>query len=192
MLINNVIIDSFQEYSGLQSTVFFSKQCNLNCPWCHNLKEITNDENIGLYKNIFHNYINDMTQAIVFLGGEPTIWNNLSDNMKLTKIHYPELKIKLFTNGQYPEIIKKTIPYLDAISFDYKMYYYNKLIIGKDKPNYHNKLNESINLVYNELNDIEIRTTKNNYLYNDEIQNIELKIQRNWPKVRFIEQKLMK
>jgi organic radical activating enzyme len=192
MLISEVIVDSFQEYSGLQSTVFFSKGCNLNCPWCYNLETLKTKNVIGDYKVIFHRYINDMTQSVVFLGGEPTIHKDLKECISITKNKFPNLKIKLFTNGLNFEQIKNCYGLIDSISIDYKMNRYNSDVIGKDLSNYLIDINETITFCdklvsTGNLDSVEIRTTKNSFVNHQDVKDIQkhLNIYKN---VIFIEQ----
>jgi len=114
--ISNVIYDSFQEYEGESSLVLFLTGCNFKCPYCHNLPFL--NENIMGAKEAIDNYLRPNHTAVVFLGGEPTMWESLPKLVKYVKDK--GLKTKIFTNGQFPNVLKQCGEYLDAVSIDFK------------------------------------------------------------------------
>ncbi len=122
MEIVSIIKDSFQEYEGHQSLVLFSKGCNWNCSYCYNKTQVVdNPKTIGNVLKVIGDNINPLTDAVVFLGGEPTIWG--ADLVRAC--HYVKslgLKTKLFTNGSNPTVVTKLINegLLDALSVDFK------------------------------------------------------------------------
>ena len=125
--VHSVIRDSFQEYADEISLVLFSPGCNYRCPTCSNKilldrREYNNPENLSI-KEALEKYVTPLTTAVVFLGGEPTIYGDSLVKASLyIREKYPDLKIKVFTNGYSPYTIKKMIEWnaLDALSIDLK------------------------------------------------------------------------
>lgn len=116
--------ECFQEYSGKISLVLWCYGCNLNCSWCSMKDLIYNKENI-LYTDYTYHIKNrtELEDAVVFLGGEPTIHpEGLFKACALAKSY--GLNTKVFTNGTNVDTILKLISYnvLDAVSVDYKYY----------------------------------------------------------------------
>jgi pyruvate formate lyase activating enzyme len=158
------IKDSFQEFEGEQSLVLFSKGCNMKCSYCYNYDHITNGIESGSAINIISQNLNPLHTAVVFLGGEPTIWGNgLIEAAAFVK--EKELKTKVYTNGLRADIITELInkKLLDAISLDFKTASedYSKLTCSKISLfEYLMKLENIISLaIYNKIS-IEVRTTK--------------------------------
>jgi len=122
MQIVDFIQDSYQEFDDLHSLVLFSKNCNFKCKDCYNLEKVTYSDPIGNAIDIIKNHITPMHESVVFLGGEPTIWGNaLIESTKFAK-HKMNMKVKVFSNGSNPDVIKKLIlsKSVDSFSFDYK------------------------------------------------------------------------
>ena len=156
--VSNVIYDSFQEYEGESSLVLFLSGCNFKCPYCYNLPYLDNNS-MGA-KEAIDKFLRPNHTAVVFLGGEPTIWDKLPDLVKYVKDK--GLKTKIYTNGQYPEILHMCVPWLDAVSIDYKSYTNISKYVGVDidTVTYAKNIFASIiDLSKNGVN-IEIRTTK--------------------------------
>ena len=125
-------------YAGVQdlSTVDFPKKlcsviffqgCNLNCNYCHSAELIPLDSVDKKYisEQEVLSYISDhkkMLDGIVLLGGEPTIQEGLLDFCIKVRELFPELSIKLDTNGLRPDVIKKLIEnkVIDYVAMDIK------------------------------------------------------------------------
>lgn len=126
-LIHSVIRDSFQEYSDEISLVLFSPGCNYHCPTCSNKmlldqREYHNPNNLSI-EEALEKYVTPLTTAVVFLGGEPTIYgDSLVSASIYVKEKYPHLKTKIFTNGCSPSTINKMLQQntLNALSIDLK------------------------------------------------------------------------
>lgn len=173
----SVIKDSFQEYEPYHSVVFFVHGCNLHCKDCYNYNEISKNENItdnlrvALFKNI-----NDMHQAIVIIGGEPTIWGgNLIEDFRFIKKRYPTLKVKVFTNGMLPDVIRaiNKNKLVNAYSVDLKLVEGDvKTILGHKTltvENYLNRFEKTMRYILAYNLDVEIRTTAFSYIDADKV-----------------------
>jgi len=160
----NIIGDAFQEYENEHSIVLFLAGCNLNCKECYNREEIKNNPKFYIDDYNF-DMLNDMITpahtAMVMLGGEPTAAALEMDLINFTnqiKTRFG-LKIKWFTNGQYPKFIYilNQLNLIDSASVDLKCIRDFKNILGVDiDVKYINRLIETISY----LNDVELRTTK--------------------------------
>ena len=118
--ITTIIKDSFQEYKDEQSLVLFSKGCNLDCYHCYNKKDIEADKVLGNAIDIIDKTITPMHTAVVLLGGEPTIHNDILNVCE--HIKKKNLKIKIFSNGINIDIIESLCNsgIVDAWSIDLK------------------------------------------------------------------------
>lgn len=184
MKVFNIIKDSFQEYEGEQSLVVFTQGCNLNCERCHNRPE--------MYKYLFgeacsviKEHLTPMHTAVVFLGGEPTIyaWDLYRCCVEVKKMHK---KIKLFTNGQSPEVIRKLLEakLLNSISIDFKCLRDFKEVLGVNKLDYVERTIESINFARYYKVDIELRTTK--WKNVDHLNEVIMFVNKIFPGIRHI------
>lgn len=165
MLLTGTIRDSFQEFENEHSLVLFCYNCNYMCKECHNYNTVTNSTNIiGDGKTIINNSLNVLHSAVVFLGGEPTIYDNLHDLCLYVKKNKNK-KTKIYTNGSNFELIKKIVDdnLLDAISIDLKCIRNVSTIIGHKITD--EQYLENINKLIDFLRDkrhisVDLRTTK--------------------------------
>ena len=182
--ISNIVYDSFQEYQGESSLVLFLSHCNLKCPKCYNLPYM--DREIMEAKRALDVFQRPNHAAVVFLGGEPTVWDELPELVKYAK-NEKGLKTKIYTNGQSPKVLLECAPYLDAVSIDFKAFSGVSKIIGKDILDHiymHNiflcisKLKN-----YNKYTKIEVRTTKWEGVEYKKIRNY---LKTIWPEIPHI------
>lgn len=167
MILTGIIKDSFQEYEGEHSLVLFCYSCNYACPECHNYKRIMNSDNImGSADDTIEYNLNVLHSAVVFLGGEPTIYKDLYDLCKYVK-RVKKRKVKIFTNGSNFELIKQIFEdgYLDSISIDLKCVRNCRDVVGADVSDevYLDNINKHIELFKTPPNKkniiVELRTT---------------------------------
>jgi len=122
------------------SAVIFFPGCNLRCPWCHNgdLVMETVATSVTLEEALAHiTKRKRILGGVVLSGGEPTLFAGLGD--LISHIKSLGLKVKLDTNGLYPETLerlfanKKTRP--DYIAMDLKTSpeRYGELLPEKEK-----------------------------------------------------------
>jgi len=168
MKIVDYIPDSIQEYKSEHSLVLFCQGCDLNCDGCYNY-DIVNQQNfMGFAKDMIDKHITDLHTAVVFLGGEPTIWTfELLDALRQTKSK--GLKTKVFSNGMNSDIIRVCSPYVDAWSFDFKAVENVSDVIGVEIADsaYIDRVERSIKYAMIHTHDVESRTT----LFNDVVRN---------------------
>lgn len=145
-MICQVIPDSFHEYEPYHAIVFFYSFCNMHCQYCYNYDFVMDKKNIISkdFKVLCKKYITPMHEAVVLLGGEPCL-HDIKSHCFYIKENYG-LKIKLFTNGTFPEKVIELceIGLLDAISLDVKTLKHSELIkypIDKYKVNISKLLN---------------------------------------------------
>ncbi len=119
MLTGGMLISSV-EYPGKISLVLFTGGCILRCPYCHNPELIEGGEEVDLdeIKLEIQDSLN-FIDSLVITGGEPLVQfeelKELLDYLKDT-----ELKIKLDTNGCYPERLEEIIHLVDYVALDVK------------------------------------------------------------------------
>ncbi|MCE5215027.1 MAG: anaerobic ribonucleoside-triphosphate reductase activating protein [Methanobacterium sp.] len=157
MIIGGMLVSTV-EYPGYISLVIFTGGCLLRCPYCHNPELITGGEQVNIQE--IKEEIDDSQEfidSLVLTGGEPLIqYDELEEIVKYAKVS--GLKVKLDTNGCYPERLKKIIKYIDYVALDIKAPFnlYEKIIgaaIGE-------KVENSMKIVNNSLNTfLECRTT---------------------------------
>lgn len=188
MKIVSIIKDSFQEYEGQQSLVLFSLGCNMKCFYCYNYNDVTDKNNvIGNAKEVINKHITPMHDAVVFLGGEPTIWG--SELIEAAK-HAKErgFKVKIYTNGLRPDVVKKLNEnnYVDAYAVDLKTLdddLEEVLGIKITLSEYVDNFLETVESIRFFKKDLEIRTT--NYKGLD-IEKIKSFLFDNYPNIKHI------
>ena len=181
MKLSSFIKDSFQEYEGKYSLILFSTGCNLDCLGCYNKSSHNQDTYDAM--EILENYLNPMHEAVVFLGGEPTLWKDLPDIMKYVKSK--NLQIKLFTNALFPYMIESVLPYVDSFSVDLKTLTGSENVLGVSLPNYLKTVMESLDMIIDSGKELEVRTTKWKNVNTKEIIDF---MRMKYPSVRHIVQ----
>lgn len=138
----------------------------MRCSYCYNYDFIMNPENIlsGTVEEIIDNNMTSLTDGLVFLGGEPTLFGTELFSIS----HYSKKKygvsVKLFSNGTHPNLINYGMNkgYFDFISLDLKSLKPTEHIkYSKDWNNYVSGILKLIKYFdRHNLNDkLEIRTT---------------------------------
>ncbi len=112
---------SMLDWEGYLSAILWFAGCNMRCRYCHNKEVVQGKPNIQESQLIkFLNKRKGMLDAVVFSGGECTLYDQLPElATKIKKVGY---KVKVDTNGTNPEMIKKMLERgsVDFISLDYK------------------------------------------------------------------------
>jgi len=146
------------DYPGEVASIIFTPRCNLRCPYCHNPSlVIQTDKNEDLLPldeiRAFLNKRKKLIGAVVISGGEPLIHENIGD--LVTYIKSLGLKVKIDTNGLYPDqLIKLKADYI-AMDIKTSPHNYYKLGLQGDR----NKLLKSISYIIESGIDHEFRTT---------------------------------
>lgn len=156
------------DYPGKVAATIFVSGCNFFCPWCYNRNLVVPEEILKhspiplkeIYK--FLEQRKGFLQGVVLCGGEPTIYDDLSDfAAAIKKMGY---LVKLDTNGSNPEMLTSLIDkgLVDYVAMDikapkesYKERY--KEVVGKYIDT--KKIEQSINILKNSPVEYEFRTT---------------------------------
>lgn len=146
------------DYPGEVASVIFTPRCNLRCPYCHNPSLVIDTENNKELLPIddikaFLEKRKKLIGAVVISGGEPLIYEDI--NQLVRYIKNLGLKVKIDTNGLFPERLKQLE--VDYIAMDVKTApeHYYKVGLQGDR----NKVIESINYIIKSGIDHEFRTT---------------------------------
>ena len=193
MRIVSSIQNSFQEYEGHISLVLFCFGCNLDCCGCYNHEIIINPDNIlGTAKELIDAKLTPLDDAVVFLGGEPTVWkDDLPGDVCYAKSKHK--LVKIFTNGTHPKVIRELnrLRMVDSYSVDLKTVTDAPKFLGSTVPmstdEYLMLVDESIRSVLAADVPLEIRTTAWREL--DDVENIKRYVAERYPGVKHIMQK---
>lgn len=175
MRVVSVIPESFQEYADHISIILFFFGCNFKCSYCYNYDSVTNPYSIlkESPEELVSKYASPLTNGLVLLGGEPTIYKNkLLDFATWAKQEHA-LDIKLFTNGSNPDIVIQGLKsgIFDHVSIDFKFLYTDKIIDLNGLNNYAVNITALLEEVYRlGLSDrVEVRTTQCDGISNEEV-----------------------
>lgn len=185
MQIASYLIDSFTEYEGEHSLVIFTKECNLNCYGCYNKDKML--ENSYSFESVLKENITPLHSAVVLLGGEPTCNPDILNMIGYVKQNYPDLKLKMYTNGLKPQFIfSQIVDNLDAFSVDFKCWNSNSPILGIEHPNYREKVLETLKILHDKGKLSEVRTLLSPKLKSTELQKIQYIMKNEFPDVPHI------
>ena len=124
MIIKGIQKTSLVDYPGLICATLFTPGCNLRCPFCHNADLVTGngpdthiDEEDLLY---FLDGRKGRLDGVCITGGEPLLQKDVLPFVY--KIKSLGLKVKLDTNGFFPERLKELLDenILDYVAMDIK------------------------------------------------------------------------
>lgn len=151
---------SFIDYPGKISTVYFAAGCNFRCDYCHN-GPIVKGEGRRISEEEVFSFLEKRKKyvdAVCISGGEPTLYDELYDFVKLLK--EKGFSIKLDTNGTRPEILKQLLDekLIDYVAMDIKAPFYKYELVTKTKVDIEG-IKASIDIIKNSNIDYEFRTT---------------------------------
>lgn len=158
MLIGGLQKTSFLDYPDKISAIIFTLGCNFRCGYCHN-PELINSMTAKYSEEEIFEFLNrrkGRIDGVVITGGEPCIQKDLVEFIK--KVKDLGFLVKLDTNGCFPEILQKSMAYVDYIAMDIKapLDNYSKIVnVNISEEN----IKKSINLIMNSGIDYEFRTT---------------------------------
>ena len=112
------------DYPGRVACTVFTGGCNFRCPFCHNAplvlpelssEDIPEDEVLSFLKKRI-----GVLDGVAVTGGEPLLHKNIDDF--LAKVHALGYKIKLDTNGSFPEHLISIVRdgLVDRVAMDIK------------------------------------------------------------------------
>ena len=148
---------SLVDYPNRVTTVLYTPDCNLRCPYCHNWRIVLDPQPPFLNEESALRLVKSRkkyVQTITVTGGEPTIHKELPKFLK--KLKENEFSTKLDTNGFFPKTLKESLLYLDYVALDVKTSTDKYQRLGAKNTS---KLLESIELLKNGEIDYEFRTT---------------------------------
>lgn len=166
MLISGIQQFTLLDYPGKTACVVFTPGCNFRCGYCHNPEfvlpeQIKNIQKDFIHEDVFFNFLKKrqkLLDGVVITGGEPTLQGDLIPFIQ--KIRDLGFLIKLDTNGNKPEIIKRVFDekLVDYIAMDIKISYvkYQSLVGKLANPD---RIRESISLIMNSGIVYEFRST---------------------------------
>lgn len=153
---------SLIDYPGLVSAVIFTRGCNLRCPYCHNPELVLPEKfESPVDTEYIINFLENRKgkiDSVTITGGEPLLQKGLIPF--IYRIKKLKFKIKLDTNGTFPEIVEKILNenLVDFIAMDIKAPYssYSKIAgVSIDT----NAITKSILSILNSGIDYQFRTT---------------------------------
>jgi pyruvate formate lyase activating enzyme len=112
---------SLVDYPDKVASVLFTPGCNLRCPYCHNWQIATNPQPPFLQEGTALQILEARKRyvdSVVVTGGEPCMHKELPKFLAKLKEH--GFKVKLDTNGCYPDILEQCLPYVDYVAMDVK------------------------------------------------------------------------
>ena len=155
-------------------TIFFGN-CNLRCPFCHNMELVEHPEkypefSITQILDFWKERVGKLN-GVAITGGEPLLNRDIEDLLKpIKELGYP---IKLDTNGFFPDMIEKLIDdkLVDMFAMDIKSGWTNYMKVAglknEDLSVIKSKVEKSISLLMERASDYEFRTTCVKGLHNE-------------------------
>lgn len=158
MQIGGVQKTSLLDFPNKISAIVFTTGCNFRCGYCHNPELIVKGEQVWTVPALldFLKTRQGKLDGVVITGGEPCLQKDLEEVIK--EIKALGFAVKLDTNGSFPEIIKKLLPYLDYIAMDIKSPLEKYSEITRVNINTEN-IRKSIDMIMDSGIDYEFRTT---------------------------------
>lgn len=164
--IKKIIETSMIDWEGMIISTLYVGGCNFRCPFCYNTELVLDAPSLPTVTEkeilLFLSKRRSFIDGICLSGGEPTLYEDLSEFLK--KIRVLNLKIKLDTNGSQPEkledIIEKNL--VDYIAMDIKNCLRKESYaqtIGIQDEQMISRIKNSIDLLMNAGIEYEFRTT---------------------------------
>lgn len=166
IVIKGFIETSFLDWEGMIVSTLYVPYCNFRCPYCQNAGLVLDPKQYQTIPSEFiMNYLiehKEWIDGVCLTGGEPCLYEDLVDFIK--KIRAIDMKLKLDTNGTFPEVLKKVLALgiVNFIAMDVKgpleeEAYSN--CMGVKNETLLEKVKESIDIIMNSNIDYEFRTT---------------------------------
>lgn len=153
------------DYPGHVSCTVFTAGCNMKCPFCHNRDLVFIPENFEFMnpESVFDllRKRQGTLDAVAITGGEPLLQKGLKDF--IIEIRNLGFKVKLDTNGYYPEKLKELIDegLIDYVAMDIKAPLAKyPATVGLPEINFKaDQIRKTIKYLMNDVVDYEFRTT---------------------------------
>jgi len=147
------------DYAGEIACTLFTFGCNFRCGFCYNPELVLEEKTPNLSQEEILEFLEKRKKylsAVCITGGEPLIEIDLEFLQKIKSLGY---KLKIDTNGSFPEKLKEIIDsnLVDFVSMDIKTKKQNYLNITNSTIEIE-KIEESMKLISN-LENYEFRTT---------------------------------
>jgi len=159
MKIKHIEKTTLLDYPGKIACTIFFYGCSFRCGFCYNPSLVLKEETPDLEEQTVLDFLEkrkNILEGVCFTGGEPLMTITIDFLKKVRSLGY---KIKIDTNGSFPEKLKEIISLglVDYIAMDIKASKerYHE-IIGLNFPI--EKIEESIKIISN-FNEYEFRTT---------------------------------
>ena len=124
MIISGLQKVSLLDYPGNICATVFTKGCNFRCPFCHNASLVLPERNADIiYEDEFFEFLNKrkgLIDGVCVTGGEPLLHEEIVGFLE--KIKELGFKVKLDTNGSFPERLKRIVEkgLVDYVAVDIK------------------------------------------------------------------------
>jgi len=112
---------SLLDYPDNVASVLFTPGCNLRCPFCYNYRIAVDPQPPFLQEGTALAILEERQKyidAVVITGGEPCMHKELPKF--LAKLKVRGFKVKLDTNGFFPQILSECLMYTDYVAMDVK------------------------------------------------------------------------
>lgn len=114
------------DYPGMVACTVFTEGCNFRCPYCHNASLVLPEEiqgNEEVLEDDFFEFLDrrkGKLDGVCVSGGEPLLQPDI--NVFIKRIKEKGFKVKLDTNGSFPEKLKQLIDdkLIDFVAMDIK------------------------------------------------------------------------
>jgi len=148
------------DYPEHVSAIIWTVGCNFRCPFCYNTALVKEESDLFSEEEIlrFLKKRKDFLEALTISGGEPFLQKDLKEFCR--KVKNLGYKIKIDTNGTFPEKLKELIDekLVDYISMDIKAPKEKYSSLSGVNPDME-KIEKSINILKNSDIEYEFKTT---------------------------------
>ncbi len=159
MRIASVIDISLVDVPKIPVTVIFTAGCNMDCSYCQNAEIIPLESGSELSISEIITWVHgNLTDGYCITGGEPTIHKDLPKLLQALREDGAKY-INLNTQGTVPDILEKSLQYLDSVWFDIKSVPERYTEITRVQTNPWPRILKSIHLIMNSNVDFWPRTT---------------------------------
>ncbi|MCL2606961.1 MAG: anaerobic ribonucleoside-triphosphate reductase activating protein [Methanomassiliicoccaceae archaeon] len=181
MKIAGFIKTTLLDWDGMVACTVYLAGCGLRCPYCHNREMVLNADTVdGIDEKDVLAYIeenSDFIDGVVVSGGEPLMNEDIEKFLK--KIKALNVKVKIDTNGLFPEVLDDLIGagLVDMVAMDVKSSLNERYNAASGAIVDLDIIRKSIELIIGSGVDHEFRTTAVPiYVKDDDIKNISMNI----------------